>query len=113
MRIVARDGYPLGSASFRCDTLGVNPGERWDAIIECEAPGAWAFHCHILPHAEGHDGMFGMVTALVIQEPATAAGRLAGAFVPGAGGDQSGGPIRLAARSGGSTAFTCAVPRTG
>jgi FtsP/CotA-like multicopper oxidase with cupredoxin domain len=26
----------------------------------------WAFHCHILPHVEGLDGMFGMVTALVV-----------------------------------------------
>jgi FtsP/CotA-like multicopper oxidase with cupredoxin domain len=67
MRVVARDGYPLGSASFLCDTLGVNPGERWDVVIECRNPGAWAFHCHILPHAEGRDGMFGMVTALVVQ----------------------------------------------
>jgi len=66
-RVVARDGYPLGSAEFRCDTLGVNPGERYDALIECDNPGVWAFHCHILPHAEGQDGMFGMVTALVIE----------------------------------------------
>ena len=28
MKVVARDGYPLGSAAFDCDTLGVNPGER-------------------------------------------------------------------------------------
>jgi FtsP/CotA-like multicopper oxidase with cupredoxin domain len=69
MRVVARDGYPLGSAAFTCDTLGVNPGERWDVVIECDEPGAWAFHCHILPHAEGIDGMFGMVTALVVQDP--------------------------------------------
>jgi FtsP/CotA-like multicopper oxidase with cupredoxin domain len=67
MRIVARDGYPLGSAAFTCDTLGVNPGERWDAVIECRNPGAWAFHCHVLPHAEGRDGMFGMVTALIVE----------------------------------------------
>ena len=65
-RIVARDGAPLGSAEFRADTLGVNPGERWDAIVECDRPGVFAFHCHILPHVEGLDGMFGMVTALVI-----------------------------------------------
>ena len=69
MRIVARDGYDLGAAAFTCDTLGVNPGERWDAVIDCDEPGAWAFHCHILPHAEGRDGMFGMVTALVVQDP--------------------------------------------
>lgn len=72
MHIVARDGYPLGSAAFTCDTLGVNPGERWDAVIKCEAPGAWAFHCHILQHAEGPDGMFGMVTALVVQDGSAA-----------------------------------------
>ena len=61
MHVVARDGYPLGSAAFTCDTLGVNPGERWDVLINCDRPGVWAFHCHILPHAEGADGMFGMV----------------------------------------------------
>jgi len=69
MNIVARDGAELGSAAFKCDTLGVNPGERWDAIIDCDRPGVWAFHCHILPHVEGPDGMFGMVTALVILPP--------------------------------------------
>jgi len=66
MYVVARDGAPLGSASFYCDTLGVNPGERWDAIIEIDKPGIWAFHCHILPHVEGPDGMFGMVNALIV-----------------------------------------------
>jgi FtsP/CotA-like multicopper oxidase with cupredoxin domain len=25
MRVIARDGHPLGSAEFSCDTLGVNP----------------------------------------------------------------------------------------
>jgi FtsP/CotA-like multicopper oxidase with cupredoxin domain len=33
-------------------------------------PGTWAFHCHILPHAESEHGMFGMVTALVVQPAA-------------------------------------------
>jgi FtsP/CotA-like multicopper oxidase with cupredoxin domain len=66
--VVARDGAQLGSASFYCDTLGVNPGERFDAIVHCDRVGVWAFHCHILPHVEGLDGMFGMVTALVVLE---------------------------------------------
>jgi FtsP/CotA-like multicopper oxidase with cupredoxin domain len=44
----------------------VNPGERWDAVITADRLGVWAFHCHILPHVEGPDGMFGMVTALVV-----------------------------------------------
>jgi FtsP/CotA-like multicopper oxidase with cupredoxin domain len=67
MHVVARDGYPLGTAAFTCDTLGVNPGERFDVIIEANNPGAWAFHCHILTHAEGPKGMFGMVNALIVQ----------------------------------------------
>lgn len=66
MRIVARDGYPLGSAAFDCDTLGVNPGERYDAAITVDRPGVWAFHCHILPHVEGIDGMYGMVNTLIV-----------------------------------------------
>jgi len=67
MRVVARDGYPLGTAAFTADTLGVNPGERWDVVIDCRNLGAWAFHCHVLPHAEGPHGMYGMVTALIVQ----------------------------------------------
>jgi manganese oxidase len=63
--VFARDGYPL-PAPFKCDTLNVAPGERWDAIVVADAVGAWAFHCHILGHAEGQTGMFGMVTALIV-----------------------------------------------
>jgi FtsP/CotA-like multicopper oxidase with cupredoxin domain len=66
--VVARDGAQLGSAAFYADTLGVNPGERWDVIVEADRVGVWALHCHILPHVEGLDGMFGMVTALVVTE---------------------------------------------
>jgi manganese oxidase len=112
MRVVARDGFELGPASFFCDTLGVNPGERWDVIIDCDAPGAWAFHCHILPHAEGRDGMFGMVTALVVQEPTASAtlasaGRSTGAIAAAT----AAGPVRTAAAAAGSTALVCAVPK--
>jgi FtsP/CotA-like multicopper oxidase with cupredoxin domain len=100
MHVVARDGYDLGAASFRCDTLGVNPGERWDVVIDCDAPGAWAFHCHILPHAEGSSGMFGMVTALVVQDAATAS-------IERSSGSS---PILAAAAATGSTAFLCRIP---
>ncbi len=65
-RVVARDGRPLGGAEFSCDTLGVNPGERYDVTITADRAGIWAFHCHILPHVEGLNGMFGMVTALIV-----------------------------------------------
>ncbi|HUG29641.1 MAG TPA: multicopper oxidase domain-containing protein [Candidatus Limnocylindria bacterium] len=99
MRVVARDGWDLGSAAFTCDTLGVNPGERFDVVIECDEPGAWAFHCHVLSHAEGRDGMFGMVTALVVQDPAAA-------VTSARTGATS---VVAAAASAGSTAFTCRV----
>jgi FtsP/CotA-like multicopper oxidase with cupredoxin domain len=65
--VFAKDGWNLPQP-FLCDTLNVAPGERWDVIVDCTEPGAWAFHCHILAHAEGEHGMYGMVTALVIAE---------------------------------------------
>ena len=65
LEVFARDGYPLPQP-FKCDTLNVVPGERWDAIVVADEPGVWAFHCHVLGHAEGPTGMFGMVTALIV-----------------------------------------------
>ena len=65
--VIAKDGWPL-SAPWKCDTLNIAPGERWDVIVNCNNPGTWAFHCHILPHAESEHGMFGMVTALVVEK---------------------------------------------
>jgi FtsP/CotA-like multicopper oxidase with cupredoxin domain len=65
MTIIAKDGWAV-PAPWRCDTLNVAPGERWDVIVNCKAEGVWAFHCHILPHAESDHGMFGMVTAVVV-----------------------------------------------
>jgi hypothetical protein len=78
----------------------VNPGERWDVVIDCTEPGAWAFHCHILPHAEGQDGMYGMVTALVVQAPAAAAAT---------SGAVAASPVRVAAAAAGSTALECRI----
>jgi FtsP/CotA-like multicopper oxidase with cupredoxin domain len=51
-----------------CDTLNIAPGERYDVLIDADEPGVWAFHCHILTHAESRHGMFGMVTVLIVQE---------------------------------------------
>lgn len=67
MTVIAKDGWEL-PAAYRCDTLNVAPGERYDVIVNCNNPGTWAFHCHILPHAESNHGMMGMVTALVVQK---------------------------------------------
>jgi manganese oxidase len=66
MTVIDKDGWPQ-PAPWKCDTLNVAPGERWDVMVDCDNPGTWAFHCHILPHAESAHGMFGMVTALVVQ----------------------------------------------
>jgi len=65
MTVIDKDGWPQPSP-WKCDTLNVAPGERWDVIVHCDRKGTWAFHCHILPHAESDHGMFGMVTALVV-----------------------------------------------
>jgi manganese oxidase len=65
--VTAKDGYPLPQP-YSCDTLNIAPGDRWDVVVEPDEPGAWAFHCHILPHAESQTGMFGMVTALVVEK---------------------------------------------
>jgi FtsP/CotA-like multicopper oxidase with cupredoxin domain len=65
-QIVARDGYPLGAAAYGADTVTVGPGERWDVNITADRIGLWAYHCHILPHVEGADGMFGMVNVLIV-----------------------------------------------
>lgn len=66
MTVISKDGWAV-PAPWKCDTLNVAPGERWDVIVNCNNPGTWAFHCHILPHAESDHGMFGMVTALVVK----------------------------------------------
>jgi manganese oxidase len=67
MTVIDKDGWPQ-PAPWKCDTLNIAPGERWDVIVECDNPGVWAFHCHILPHAESEHGMFGMVTALIVDD---------------------------------------------
>jgi FtsP/CotA-like multicopper oxidase with cupredoxin domain len=66
MTVIAKDGWP--QQPWKCDTLNIAPGERWDVVVEPTEPGVWAFHCHILSHAESEHGMFGMVTALVVED---------------------------------------------
>jgi FtsP/CotA-like multicopper oxidase with cupredoxin domain len=65
--VIAKDGWNLPQP-YLCDTLNIAPGERYDVIVTCHTPGIWAFHCHILSHAESAHGMFGMVTAVVVNE---------------------------------------------
>jgi manganese oxidase len=63
--VVARDGVMLESPFF-ADTINVAPGERWSVLYTAQDAGVWAWHCHILTHAETPMGMKYMVTAVIV-----------------------------------------------
>ena len=69
--VIAKDGFAL-KAPYQVDTLWVAPGERYTVLIKAAEVGTWAFHCHILNHAEGEEGLLGMVTAMVVTDPEAA-----------------------------------------
>ncbi|HEX2850126.1 MAG TPA: multicopper oxidase domain-containing protein [Acidimicrobiales bacterium] len=64
--VVAKDGNPLPNPYY-ADTVNVAPGERYSVLVIPNRPGVWAWHCHILTHAEAPDGFTGMTTALIVQ----------------------------------------------
>ena len=64
--VFAKDGIPLDSP-YWADTLNVAPGERYSVLMHLDREGVWVWHCHILNHVEREKGMFGMVTAFVVQ----------------------------------------------
>ena len=41
--------------------------QRFTVMFHADKKGTWAYHCHILNHAERDTGMFGMVTAVVVK----------------------------------------------
>jgi uncharacterized cupredoxin-like copper-binding protein len=65
--VIAKDGFPLPQP-YTVDTLNVAPGERYTVVVnpQPEHAGVWAYHCHILNHAERDTGMFGMVTTFIV-----------------------------------------------
>ncbi|MFM8794284.1 MAG: multicopper oxidase domain-containing protein [Acidimicrobiales bacterium] len=63
--VVAKDGKVLPQPFFT-DTLNVAPGERWTVVYTALDKGVWAWHCHILNHAETPQGMKYMVTAVIV-----------------------------------------------
>ncbi len=65
--VVAKDGIPLESP-YWMDTLNVAPGERYSVLTQATDAGAWLWHCHILNHVESEEGVFGMVTAVIVQD---------------------------------------------
>ncbi|MCU1499722.1 MAG: putative multicopper oxidase [Acidimicrobiales bacterium] len=64
--VVAKDGFAL-DAPYRADTLWISPGERYSVLVRGDEVGTWAFHCHIVSHAESDEGLTGMVTALIVE----------------------------------------------
>jgi manganese oxidase len=64
--VIAKDGFPV-PIPYQVDTLDVAPGERYTVLVHATEPGVWAWHCHILTHAESDTGMFGMVTTFIVQ----------------------------------------------
>jgi FtsP/CotA-like multicopper oxidase with cupredoxin domain len=65
--VFAKDGIPLDHP-YWADTIAVAPGERYSVLFLLESPGVWVWHCHILNHVESDTGMFGMVTAWIVEE---------------------------------------------
>ncbi|HEY4584721.1 MAG TPA: multicopper oxidase domain-containing protein [Acidimicrobiia bacterium] len=65
--VFAKDGIPLDHP-YWADTVPVAPGERYSVLFQLEDPGVWVWHCHILNHVESETGMFGMVTAWIVEE---------------------------------------------
>ena len=65
--VYAKDGIPLDHP-YWADTINVAPGERYSVLWPAEDPGVWVWHCHILTHVENEEGMFGMVTAVIVEE---------------------------------------------
>ncbi len=63
--VIGKDGFAVDPHYE--DTINVSPGERYSVLIHADQPGIWAWHCHILTHAEDATGMFGMVTALIVK----------------------------------------------
>ena len=65
--IFAKDGIPLDNP-YWADTVNIAPGERYSVLLRLSDPGVWVWHCHILTHVERDEGMFGMVTAWIVED---------------------------------------------
>jgi manganese oxidase len=62
-RVVAKDSNAIAQPML-WNTVDVAPGETYDVAFTANNPGSWLFHCHILPHSEGKDGMYGLTNLL-------------------------------------------------
>ncbi len=116
MEVFQRDGYPV-VPPYVCDTIDVPPGNRFDCIIDCAEAGLWAFHCHVLSHAENSSGFFGLVTVMAVEDEtfkvADLLNRVEALDIPdprlrvGAAGANAGQDIKASAKSKGAFAVWC------
>ena len=67
-QVIAKDGWTLPEPALSRTPSSSLRANASTSSSTPPRPATWAFHCHILTHAEGPDGMFGMVTALVVEE---------------------------------------------
>ncbi|MBT5756010.1 MAG: multicopper oxidase domain-containing protein, partial [Acidimicrobiaceae bacterium] len=68
--VYAKDGIPLDQP-YWVDTLNIAPGDRYTVLFRADDAGVWVWHCHILSHVERDEGMFGMVTAIIVEADET------------------------------------------
>ncbi|TDC34075.1 multicopper oxidase family protein [Micromonospora sp. 15K316] len=50
--VLARNGAPATGSPLWWDSFDVRPGDVWEVAFRADNPGAWANHCHNLPHAD-------------------------------------------------------------
>ncbi|MBL8114581.1 MAG: multicopper oxidase domain-containing protein [Acidobacteria bacterium] len=65
--VTATDGF-AAPAPYRKDTLPINAGERYDAVLDASNPGSWMLHCHNLQHVgDGASGATGLALLVVVE----------------------------------------------
>ena len=57
---------PRAAPRSTCDTLGVNPGERWDVLIRRRPSASGPSTATSFPTPRASDGMFGMVNTMIV-----------------------------------------------
>ena len=65
--VYAKDGIPLDEP-YWVDTINVAPGERYSVLFRADDPGVRMWQCQTHTPVERTDGMFGMVTAFIVEE---------------------------------------------
>jgi FtsP/CotA-like multicopper oxidase with cupredoxin domain len=63
-QVTATDGFDVPSP-YAKDTLPINAGERYDAVLDADNPGTWMIHCHNLTHVG--DGPVGLAFQIIVR----------------------------------------------